>query len=159
LSDVDPANFQWREILEATHQRVGEVLLKQKDFAGALAEFQTYLSLAEDMQTRVPTNGSALFDVANALEKIGDVLREQGDLAGALAYYSDSHKAALELSSKGWGNNGWQKLLAMSYQRMGMTLEAQGRVRISSRCHFWRRGLRRWLRPGAKIGRRSCYPS
>ena len=84
------------------------MLLKQKDFKGALAEFQTYLSLAEDMRRRVPTNGSALFDLANALEKMGDVLREQGDLAGALRYYTDSHKAALELNSKGWSNSGWQ---------------------------------------------------
>jgi eukaryotic-like serine/threonine-protein kinase len=125
LADGDSANFLWREIVEALHQRVGEVRLQRNEYAAALAEFAIYEKLTSQTLARAPTNGSLLYDETNALEKIGDALRAQGDLEGALAKYQESLKIAAELNSRGLGNHGWAKILAMSYQRLGMTQEAR----------------------------------
>jgi hypothetical protein len=54
---------------------------------------------------------------------------EQGDLSAALTEYQQSQKIAAELTNRSWWNSGWQKMLAMSYQRVAMTLSAQGDIR------------------------------
>lgn len=63
--------------------------------------------------------------MANAREKVGDALREQSSYAEALTEYRLSLGLAEQLTAKDPSNAGWQKILAASHQRIGITLEAE----------------------------------
>ncbi len=102
------------------------MLLRQKDYAGALAEFRIYQGIAEETLPRAPNNGSLLYDVANAQQKVGDALREKGDLGGAMTAYQTALKIAAELAGRNMTTDSWKKTLAMNYHRIGLVLVAQG---------------------------------
>jgi tetratricopeptide (TPR) repeat protein len=124
LAIVDQSNFIWNENLEVAHQRIGEVHLRRQQFDSALTEFNDYLRMANDTLEKDPGNGMALFDVTNAMEKVGDAMRGNNDHLGALKQYQLMQENSLKLTKKDPSNGIWKKSLAISYHRIGLTLEA-----------------------------------
>ena len=134
LKNEDLSNFRFAEIAYVAHQRLGDAYLQQKNYSLAAQEFNAYLSDIEaylNSTTANKTNAgsydnnAALYDEANAYQKIGDVAFANGDLNGALTAYKQSQTLAFQLRDKNCKNGAWQKLVAMSYQRIGNVLKAQ----------------------------------
>jgi tetratricopeptide (TPR) repeat protein len=126
LATADQSNFIWNQDLEVAHQRIGEVYLHQGRNDQALKEFNIYLAMARDTLDKDGENGAALFDVTNATEKVGDALRGQKNYDEALKQYQSMLSNALILKKMDVSNGIWSKALAVSYQRIGLTFEAQG---------------------------------
>jgi hypothetical protein len=68
-----------------------------------------------------PLLGGELADV-----KIGDVLVEQGNLPAALDAFKASHAIFDRLAKADPGNAGWQRNLALSFERVAMVEAQQG---------------------------------
>jgi len=64
-------------------------------------------------------------DIAIDNISVGDVLKAQGELAGALVADRDSLAIAQTLATRAPGNTDWQRLLALSYERIGDVLVAE----------------------------------
>ena len=135
LKNEDLSNFRFVEIAYVAHQRLGDAYLQQKNYSGAAQEFNAYLSDVEAYLNSTASNkasagssndnNAALYDEANAYEKIGDLAFAKGDLNGALTAYKQSQAVAFQLRDRNCNNGTWQKLVAMSYQRIGKVLKAQ----------------------------------
>jgi hypothetical protein len=127
LTTRDPENFRFRDFYTSAYQRLGAVELEDHNNDEALNAFRKYLELAEKMYNDYPSNNTALYDVSNAHLTIGDALVEQHDLPGALQEYMSSEDLATKLNETKCRNGTWQRLMAIAYQRVATTLEAQGR--------------------------------
>jgi tetratricopeptide (TPR) repeat protein len=63
-----------------------------------------------------------------ALHNIGDVLKAKGDLIGALQNFQAGKAIFERLATHDPSNTGWQRDLALSYQRIGDAFSAQGNL-------------------------------
>jgi tetratricopeptide (TPR) repeat protein len=126
LVAIDPTNYRWRTALEAAHQRLGEVALRRSDFATADAEFGAYLKLAEETLKKDNGNTFAIYDVANAQLEFGDRFRLDNRFDEALERYRKVLTLSEELQKRISTNPVWQKILAASHQRIGLTLKMKG---------------------------------
>ena len=70
-------NWTWRLDLWIGHQRIGDILFVQKDYAGALAEYELYNKRAGEAARLDADNGEWQRFLANSHMMIGDVLLAQ----------------------------------------------------------------------------------
>jgi tetratricopeptide (TPR) repeat protein len=136
LKNEDLSNFRFVEIAYVAHQRLGDAYLQQKNYSGAAGEFNSYRTdveayLNSTTANAASNNNAALYDQANAYQKIGDVALASGDLNGALTAYRRSQAVAFQLRDKNCNNGAWQKLVSMSYQRIGNVLKAQNNTALA----------------------------
>jgi tetratricopeptide (TPR) repeat protein len=132
----EPANFQWHIFLADTHQRLGEALLDSGHFDQADAQFRRYLELIVEVRAR-RANAATLFGLSNAYQKIGDVLLATGDVTDAAVAYLKSLELAEQLRRVQPARPEWEKNLAMTHHRLGVTLKRQGNNTLA-REHFKR---------------------
>ena len=136
LKNEDLSNFRFVEIAYVAHQRLGDAYLQQKNYSGAAGEFNSYRTdveayLNSTTANTASNNNAALYDQANAYQKTGDVALASGDLNGALTAYRRSQAVAFQLRDKNCNNGAWQKLVSMSYQRIGNVLKAQNNTALA----------------------------
>jgi len=96
LATKDPTNADRQRELSVCHEKLGEMLLAQKDVAGALAEYRLDLAIAERVAAKDPANLGWQTDLARSQEKVGDALLAPGASAERLAHY----KAALAIARR-----------------------------------------------------------
>jgi tetratricopeptide (TPR) repeat protein len=108
------------------NNKVGDVLMRQGDGAGALAAYRAGLAIAENVMHRDPQEKMWQRNVSVSHNKIGDVLMEQGDRAGALAAYRAGLVIIENLTQSDPANKEWQRDLSISQDRVGNVLAAQG---------------------------------
>ena len=77
-------NWTWRLDLWIGHQRIGDILFAQKDYAGALAEYEFYNKRAGEAARLDADNGEWQRFLANSHVLIGDVLLAQDLRRGPL---------------------------------------------------------------------------
>ncbi len=65
-------------------------------------------------------------DLAVSWSKLGDLRVAQGDLAGALEAYGQDLEIAQRLAAADPGNAGWQRDLAVSWERLASVRECIG---------------------------------
>ena len=130
--------------LSISHDRTGDVLLVQGDFAGALAAYQDDLAIAERLAAQDPGNAQWQGDLSISYERIGDVLLAQGDGDGALRAYRADLAIAERLAEQDPGNAEWQRDLVVSHYKLGVTLLAAGdpvarehAVRAQAQARLW----------------------
>ena len=100
--------------------------MSQGDGPGALAAYQTGLTIAENLAKRDSSNTQWQRDLIVSKAKIGDVLMSQGDGAGALAAYQAGLTTAENLAKRDPSNTEWQRDLSVSHNKMGDVLVSQG---------------------------------
>jgi tetratricopeptide (TPR) repeat protein len=111
-------NWTWRLDLWIGHQRIGDILFAQKDYARALAEYEIYNSRAQEAARLDIDNGEWQRFLANSHVKMGDVLLAQKSAAQALAHYTKAvatyRDVAKDFRPRSLRN------LALGHYRMGM---------------------------------------
>ncbi len=119
-------NWTWRLDLWIGHQRIGDILFAQKDYAGALAEYELYNKRAGEAARLDADNGEWQRFLANSHMLIGDVLLAQNSAARALAQYTTAvviyRDVAKDFRPRSLRN------LALGHYRMGMARLAMGDV-------------------------------
>ena len=117
-------NWTWRLDLWIGHQRIGDILFAQKDYAGALAEYEFYNKRAGEAARLDADNGEWQRFLANSHMLIGDVLLAQNSAARALAQYTTAvviyRDVAKDFRPRSLRN------LALGHYRMGMARLAMG---------------------------------
>jgi tetratricopeptide (TPR) repeat protein len=105
---------------------IGDVLVAQGNGPGALAVYQNYLMISEDLAKRNPANTLCQLDLVISHNKIGDVLMAQGDGPASLAAYQEGLTIAEDLAKRDPANTGLLDALSISQERIGNLLLSQG---------------------------------
>ena len=112
--------------LGVSYSKVGEILTRTGDTAGALEQYRKSLAILEGLATADPTNAQAQRDLSVSYHKIGDTLGATGDTAGALEQYRKSLTIREGLATADPTNAQAQRDLSISYEKIGDTLGATG---------------------------------
>jgi tetratricopeptide (TPR) repeat protein len=112
-------NLTWRLDLAIGHQRIGDILLEQRQYAGALDEYAIYRKAAEEAVQRDPEQGEWQRFLANSRLKIGDALFAQGAAAEAFSEFAAAEKAYRDLAARDRRPRS-QRNLAVAHQRLGL---------------------------------------
>ena len=102
------------------------MLKRQRDLAGALAEYRAALIASQHLVDLDAENASWQQDLAQCHDKVGDVLLATDDLASALVEYRASSAIFKRLVDLHPENAGSQKSLALTHERVGGVLDKQG---------------------------------
>lgn len=118
-SVLGPSHPAVAEALEA----VGDVLMKDKDLAGAQESYERALAIYE------ASLGPSHPEVADLLSKLGDALVKQQEPQMAL----ELHERELAIQSAVFGP--WHPSVARAWTRIGMALHLQGRLEEALALH------------------------
>jgi tetratricopeptide (TPR) repeat protein len=117
-------NWTWRLDLWIGHQRIGDILFAQKDYPGALAEYEFYNKRAAEAARLDADNGEWQRFLANSHVLIGDVRLAQNAASLALAQYTTAvaiyRDVAKDFRPRSLRN------LALGHYRMGVARLAMG---------------------------------
>ncbi len=130
LAKTDPSNAGWQHDVAVAHDRVGDELVAQGNLDAApcsLIATSVRFSIVSPSRTRTMPSGSVIFPWPWA--RSDDVLLAQGDADAALASYMDDLAIAKRLAEAIPGNAGWQRDLAVSYNKVGSAREGAGQAR------------------------------
>ncbi|MET0539254.1 MAG: hypothetical protein ABWZ64_15135 [Xanthobacteraceae bacterium] len=111
--------------LGASYDRIGSVLERQGDVAGALAAHRKALAIAEELAARDPSNTEWQCGRLVSHLNIGDVHFRQVDRLGALAAYRTGLAVAQALAARDPGSTQW-RYLSVSHNKIGDVLKTQG---------------------------------
>ena len=75
LNIDDPGNVDSRLCLAATHNKIGEILLRKRDSTGAMEAFRTALRLTPTPPSSVNPNAQMLYVIADSNTGLGDVMQ------------------------------------------------------------------------------------
>ena len=112
-------NLTWRLDLAIGHQRIGDILLEQREYKGALGEYLIYRKAAEEAAQRDPEQGEWQRFLANSRLKIGDALIAQGTVAEAISEFAAAEKTYRDLAARDRRPRS-QRNLAVARQRLGL---------------------------------------
>jgi tetratricopeptide (TPR) repeat protein len=128
-AEAHPNDREWQRDLLVSYGKIGDVQVSQGDLTGALKSYNDDLAITERLAKSDPMDARGQRDLSICYEKIGDVEIAQGDLNGALKSYQEGlaikeRLAQFDPDSFGWqvdlGNAGWQRDLAMSFERLAL---------------------------------------
>jgi tetratricopeptide (TPR) repeat protein len=126
LLATQPSNTEWQNDLSLSLHRLGTVLMRQGDFAGALAAYREALGVMRALAAKDPGNRKWLHDVAAGLDSVGDVLMDQLDHPGALAAYREALGVLRALAAKDPSSTEWRREVSLMLQKVGRVLVEQG---------------------------------
>ena len=109
-------------------QRVGDMLLKQEDYAAAEANYRGALAIAKRLSAAEPTDVQAQRDLSVSRAKLGDALERQGKRDPALAQYEASLAIIEPLAAADPANVGLQRDVFKSYELIGSLRLEQGEL-------------------------------
>jgi len=118
----DPRTLQ-RERAQAFN-RIGEVLGRQGDTAGALAANRSYFEVIESIAAISPGSVLAQRDLLVGHVKIGDDLRAMGNLAGALEHYRTAFEIATQVAKVDSDPIRTRSDLLVGHERLATTMSA-----------------------------------
>lgn len=106
--------------------RMGDVLMEQVDYPGALIAYRAGLEIRNALTQRDPSNMEWQRKLSWAHDHIGDVLMAQGNFSGVLLAYRAGLEIAESLVDLDPEETEWQHDLSASYDHVGDVLVAQG---------------------------------
>jgi tetratricopeptide (TPR) repeat protein len=112
--------------LAASHDRLGGILVAQRNLTEALEAYRDALAVIEHLATVAPYNPWHARHLALCYRKIGNVLVQHGDQTGALRVFRDALDIDLRLAKGAPKNAEWQRDLSLSYDAIGDVLTALG---------------------------------
>ena len=101
------------------HGKIGDMLLEQRDLAGALKEFEENLSISERLGHSFPDNLDAQRGIAVAHERLGFVRLKQGNASQAARDYEQELTIASGLTRKDNENFSWARDEALANEGLG----------------------------------------
>ena len=100
--------------LSVSHDRIGDVLVRQGNLPEALASYRAGMAIAERLAGTDAGNADWQRDLSVSRNKIGDVLVRQGNLPEALDSYRAGMAIRERLAGTDAGNSDWQRDLIVS---------------------------------------------
>jgi WD40 repeat protein len=143
LSAHEPTNIELQLDLSISHDKVGDVLLSQDDYSGALAAYRASFAIRERLSVSEPasSNWQRLLSISHV--RIGDVFFSQGEFAKALVEYRKDLTIAEHLAAVGPNNAEWQADVAFSYSRVAYCLtQTNDEIQAGKHWHACHRVLR-----------------
>lgn len=110
--------------IATAHQRVGTVLRKMGDLAGALAEARAGFGITQRMAGQDTNRAALQRELAVSHNSIGVILADLGDSAGALDEFNSGLAIIRNLCALDPDQARWQHDLSISHERIGRVLLA-----------------------------------
>jgi tetratricopeptide (TPR) repeat protein len=129
LAARNPANTQWQRDLSVSHNKIGDMLVKQGDSSGALAAYREALTIRVALVTHDSANTQWQRDLSISHERIGNVFvahSETGAYSDALTAYRKALTIRKSLATRDQANTQWQRDLSISHEKIGDVLCAPG---------------------------------
>jgi tetratricopeptide (TPR) repeat protein len=143
---VDPNNAEIQRDLSISHEKIGNILVRSGNAAGALAEYRQSLNIDTRLSEGDPDNAQAQLDRASSQENIGKLLVSEGDLSGALASQDRARELRERVAAKDEKNVEVRGDLAADYEQLGTTNGLLGKKSgnpqyLRDACRWYERGL------------------
>jgi hypothetical protein len=119
LAAADSKNAEVQRDLSISHEKIGNMLVRSGDQAGALAQYRQSLTIDTKLQETDPDNAQARLDCASSHEKIGELQMSSGDLAGALASEDQARLLREWVALKDQKNVDVRGDLVLNYKQLG----------------------------------------
>ena len=129
MADADRNDARWQYGLLVAHEKIGDVFRVQGELEHALASYRAGQAIAEALLAAEPGNLAWRRAFSVSQIKIGDVLAFAGKSEEALASYRVSNTIAERVTVERAADPSiahWQHHLAISHDRIGSVLQAQG---------------------------------
>jgi tetratricopeptide (TPR) repeat protein len=126
LESPSSPNLTWRFDLLISHQRIGDILLEQGEYAQALIEAEAYRSGAEGPAKANEERSEWQRFLSNAHIKVGEALLHLKRSEEALKEYAAAQKIYEQLVAKDQARPDWQRSLAIVQLRIGAAKQAAG---------------------------------
>jgi tetratricopeptide (TPR) repeat protein len=129
LAAADRNDARWQYGLLVAHEKIGDVFRVQGELEQALASYRSGQAIAEALLAAEPGNLAWRKAFSVSQIKVGDVLAFAGKSEEALASYRLSNSIAERVTTERATDPGiaaWQHHLAISHDRIGSVLHAQG---------------------------------
>jgi tetratricopeptide (TPR) repeat protein len=129
LAAADRDDARWQYGLLVAHEKIGDVFRVQGELEHALASYRSGQAIAEALLAAEPGNLAWRRAFSVSQIKIGDVLAFAGKSEEALASYRVSNTLAERVIIERASDPSiaqWQHHLAISHDRIGSVLQAQG---------------------------------
>ncbi len=114
-----PEEVDWRLNRAVSLARIGDILLAQGDYGGAMRTYNESLALKEQLAVESPDDTQLLRNRSVTIEKLGDVFRLQGNSEEAQTRYSDSLDIIERLAKTDRSNASWQRDLLILNVKIG----------------------------------------
>ncbi|MBS0586675.1 MAG: TIR domain-containing protein [Proteobacteria bacterium] len=119
LVKAEPDNLNLQCDLSVSHNRVGDMHVKNGDNATALKAYQDDLTIAKRLAEFYPNHTSWQRDLSVSYERVGDMHMKSGDNAAALKAYQDGLAIAKRLAELDPSHTEWQRDLFVSHTKVG----------------------------------------
>jgi tetratricopeptide (TPR) repeat protein len=119
LATADPGNVGWQYDLGIGNERIGDLLMALGDPAQALKYYRTQREILSRLAEGDPSGAVPRINVV-------DVAAAQDDLSEALTIFQANVASMERLAKTNPASAGWQRDLAVSYERVGHLLAWQG---------------------------------
>jgi tetratricopeptide (TPR) repeat protein len=126
LAAAEPVQVDAQRDLEACHERLGDVLLRQGDARGARAAYQRSRAISQRLAAANPDSTRSQRDDSVCADKLGDVLLQLGDVRGARDAYQESLAIRQRLAAADPASVEAQRDLVFSHQNLGKVLQELG---------------------------------
>jgi len=131
MVDLAPDNMKWRMETQYAEADLGEVLLRQRRFPEAVAQFSQALRTIQALATADPNNRDYQSQLAQALAWFADAEANQGQLPAAIAL-RQRHVALLNTSiAHSNGDVAYREQLVDSLRGLGNLYEDVGRSDVA----------------------------
>ncbi len=136
-----PGPVTQRQVSEC-HENVGDLLLGQRDLAGAGQEYKAALAIDTALAAADPDNAQLSSNLQSSYMKNGDLLRRSGDAANALAMFRSALKIVRAQVALDPENTKLLESLAFCHTRIGEAMAAPETVKQSIAAHQEARAVR-----------------
>jgi hypothetical protein len=119
LADADPNNAEVQRDVSISHEKIGNLLDRSGNPAGALAQYRQCLVIDTRMAENDPGSAQEQSDCAETHENISRMLIKLGDLTGALVSENLARELREGVAAKDEKNVVVRGDLAANYQELG----------------------------------------
>ena len=107
---------------------MGEIAMQRGDLGEALASFEQASATTQEVLSRAPNDGKAIFNHAQNVFWVGEIAHQRGDGVAAETGFREYKRLAERLNSIDPVNADWQAEVAYAESALGVLLFEQGRT-------------------------------
>ena len=118
LASKYPTDTGMQSNLASTHNSIGGVFLREKNYVDALAQYNTALEIRKELVSANSSNATWQNYLAAQYSAIGDMLAKEGDYPGAATNYQSALTNRLNVSNRDPANSTKLRALADAYTKV-----------------------------------------
>jgi tetratricopeptide (TPR) repeat protein len=125
---IEPSNLKWQMEVLYAQENLGIVLMTQRRFVEATAEFEKALGPMESLAAADPANATYQTEVTNALAWLADAQRALGRFDDAIAARRRQVSYLNGLAASGTSDVAMQQQLIPAHQALGLLYTGRGQI-------------------------------